>query len=533
MILVAIAGLIAWRWEQSRRAAAVGRPKTPHEYLADGKPDQAMTLLKSNPSWIHTKDDLHQTPLHLAARYGSLDVADWLLQHGADVNASAYNDCMPLHLASNPEMVKLLLRNKAEVNPQGRMGTPLAEAAGNYAHLSRLPDFGREAEECLAITRILRAAGADYDITSAVCLNDLERVRELVGNWQTSRDKWPVRMAAVYGRASIMKLFLDHGADPEDADSAGLTLTYFAIEHPETLELLFEAGADPNVVVHDRSTYRGPNGYSLLHEAAKQGATESAKLLVSRGVKIDVMSRSGRTPLYEACAEGKVETVRWLLENGADPRGPRRDAWGPMAEATSKVSADPYVAADSARYQAIIRMLEQAGVEMDLAAAIACDNVARAARILKENPQAANDQERSDRPPLHLAVLFNRIKIVELLLDAGCDPKVRDETRFPVFESRTALHVAAFWGRVELAKMLIHRGADVNARGEREAVPLHEAARLNQLDVIRVLVRLGADMNARDDRGATPLDWAMREEDSEQAANLLRALGARGKGLLP
>lgn len=532
MILVAIAGLFAWRWEQSRRAARAGPLKTPHDYLAAERADLAMRMLESDPSWIHKRDRLQQTPLHVAAYHGHRDVAEWLLRHGADVNATAYNDFTPLHLARTPEMVRLLLRCKAEVNGRDVSRAPLRDAAGSYARLSRLPDARRDADQYLAITRILRDAGAEYDITSAVSLDDLDRVRELIGDWSKSRDKAPVRAAAGDGRARIVELFLAHDADPEDAGYHGLTLSYFAVEHPDVLKLLFNAGADPNVVVQYDGSGIGPEGSTLLHEAAKRGATESAELLVSRGVKIDVTNRWGHTPLYDACAEGRVETVRWLLENKADPRGPRRDAWGPMAAAAAGVTADPGVVGRSARYQAIIRMLEHAGAEIDLFAAIACDDVAAAARILKDSPQVATNPGWPG-PALHRAVELNRITIVKLLLDAGCDPNIRDEKRFPSFENRTALHAAASWGRVELAKLLIRRGADVNAKGRQGATPLHDAAWMNQVDVIRALVRLGADVNARDDKGETPLDLALRGYDTEQAAKLLRILGARGKRLFP
>src|SRR4029077_4756425 len=97
-------------------------------------------------------------------------------------------------------------------------------------------------------------------------------------------DKQAMRIAASYGRMQIVKLLLQHGGDPEDADFGGLPVSYFAIEHADVLKLLFDAGADPKVVVTYRGNGAGPEGSTLLHEAAEKGAIESAKLLLVGGV---------------------------------------------------------------------------------------------------------------------------------------------------------------------------------------------------------------------------------------------------------
>ena len=55
----------------------------------------------------------NQTPLHLAAEEGYLDMAEVLLDHGADVNAANADGDTPLHLSLKRE---LMLKSSEMVN---------------------------------------------------------------------------------------------------------------------------------------------------------------------------------------------------------------------------------------------------------------------------------------------------------------------------------------------------------------------------------------------------------------------------------
>lgn len=55
--------------------------------------------------------DSHGSPLHLAVQHNSIDIARLLLSHNADRLARDRTDSVPLHYASSPEMVELLLED--------------------------------------------------------------------------------------------------------------------------------------------------------------------------------------------------------------------------------------------------------------------------------------------------------------------------------------------------------------------------------------------------------------------------------------
>jgi ankyrin repeat protein len=500
--------------------------RTPHQYLEAHCPNQALRLIRADPKWVKRRDRYQQTPLHIAARWGFKKVVRRLLAQGANVNATAYNGFTPLHLAADPAVVKLLLKFKADVNAGGASETALERAASNYAHLGQYSDPGPGREKWRAITKILLRAGARYDLHSACYLGDVTRVRSLVAEKKQARDKEALRIAAMYGRAKIVKLFLDHGADPEDADDGGLPVSYFAVEHPRVLKLLFDAGANPKITLRYRGNGKGPNG-SLLHKAADKGIIESAKLLLARGVKVDVRTPSGSSPLHWACGAGQVRMVKFLLKNKANAKSCTKGGWTPMSLAASEVR--PEMEEDNARYQGVIRALERAGAKVDVFAAIACNDVRRVAGLLWVDPQAGARRDPTGRPALHQAVMLDRREIVKLLLGKGCDPNVRSKDKRSGHEGETALVVAAFWGRVKIAAMLIRRRANVNVRAVDGVAPLHEAARMGHLKLCRLLLKHGADINAEDTDGNTPLGWAREYEESAAVLKLLRDHGAKGR----
>jgi ankyrin repeat protein len=146
-------------------------------------------------------------------------------------------------------------------------------------------------------------------------------------------------VAAERDRVDIIKLLLDHKADPNVASRDGITALMLAAENnkPEILKLLISRGADPN--------RQDNNGWTAVLKAAYQGnaacieilATHSkleldrallvatlmerkdaVKVLLDNGAEIDFRASDGRTPLILAASKGNKELVEMLLRAGAD-----------------------------------------------------------------------------------------------------------------------------------------------------------------------------------------------------------------------
>ncbi|XP_045775118.1 potassium channel AKT1-like [Maniola jurtina] len=167
-------------------------------------------------------------------------------------------------------------------------------------------------------------------------------------------------------------------------------------------------------------------------------------------------------------------------------------------------------------------------------------------RLLEIYIRRGTDVQQIDylgRNALHLAVCSNNIRAVQVLLDAGVDPNIKDKVgmtplslslmRRPSFTVAQLLfdHGARLMPRSDpmdtglfiqfvmmcvpteeesrILKLLIDNGATVNdshAPGGRQA--LHFAAMSNNTTLIRILVSLGADLYMRNHRDETPRDVA-------------------------
>jgi ankyrin repeat protein len=135
------------------------------------------------------------TPLGLAAAYGHRNIAEFLLDRGANVDVKSRDglEQTPLHLAAeqgNTDVAKLLIERGADVNARDIAGaTPLGWAALR-GHKN--------------IATFLIARGA------------IVNARALSG-------KTPLHLAAAAGNKELVLLLLSHGADPNIKNSDGQT----------------------------------------------------------------------------------------------------------------------------------------------------------------------------------------------------------------------------------------------------------------------------------------------------------------------
>lgn len=102
-----------------------------------------------------------------------------------------------------------------------------------------------------------------------------------------------------------------------------------------------------------RLDLRDKQGRTPLMIAAELGFREGAELLLSRRAGVDIANNSGETPLIRAVQRRDLAMVRLLLEKGANPD---------EADTLAGLSARDY-AKNDARNAAIARLIEDAPVK--------------------------------------------------------------------------------------------------------------------------------------------------------------------------
>ena len=132
--------------------------------------------------------------------------------------------------------------------------------------------------------------------------------------------------------------------------------------------------------------------------------------------------------------------------------------------------------------------------------------------------------QRNMNTPVHTALSFHQMEILEILLQYGGDPNAPSR-----HYGQTALHQAARQNNMAAVTMLLKYGADLHATDNSGRLPIHCAAgsltarTRNNVDVLRHLAEIGRpeDVRAKDASGNTPLHFAVKAECLEAVKYLL------------
>ncbi|CAH1784886.1 unnamed protein product [Owenia fusiformis] len=137
-------------------------------------------------------------------------------------------------------------------------------------------------------------------------------------------------------------------------------------------------------------------------------------------------------------------------------------------------------------------------------------------KLVSSHPLAVNCRDLDGRhsTPLHFAGGYNRVAVVEHLLQHGADVHAKDKGGL------VPLHNACSYGHYEVTELLIEHGAGVNVADLWKFTPLHEAAAKGKFEICKLLLKHGADPNKKNRDGNTPLDLV--KEGDNDVADLLR-----------
>ena len=282
------------------------------------------------------------TALMYAARQNAMGAARALVEAGADMNLADPEGTTALLLAmanGHYDMALMLIEAGADPNAADETGRAALYAAAEmntleYTHGRPAPKKTSKATP-MDVARLLLARGADPNQTlkTPVLRRHNSPGNQFLGNGST-----PLMRAARGGDVPLMKLLIEHGADPQLKQKNNTTLLMLAAglgrrfdqnsdaleyERATEADLLrsvkycLELGIDVNAA--------NDAGDTALHWAGG----DAIKLLVEHGANMDAKNKLGKTPLDVALArrdrtgrQHRPGSVQALQALGAPTTGP-------------------------------------------------------------------------------------------------------------------------------------------------------------------------------------------------------------------
>jgi serine/threonine-protein phosphatase 6 regulatory ankyrin repeat subunit B len=312
-----------------------------------GKYDQVARFVNSDRSLVH-REIAGWRPLHGAASNGHFEVAEFLLDSGARINAVDYGGTgwTPLHRAAatgHRSVALELLRRGADTNL--RSGdppeTPFEVARRKRPHDRWLHQTLRRAGRprrpglgsVLFGSRRRRAYTEYWSFVGAAQNGDAVRIQQLINEGRNvdaigpESGRTPLHFHAVRGNTRSVRVLLQAGAGLRREDHFGNTPLHSAAKrnHRRIVDLMVKHGAE-----HDSVT------------AACLGMLEEVKRFMESDSGFLNVEIAGWTPLHAASECGHAQIVEYLLDHGADVN--RQDfgggQWTPLHRAAALGNRD-------------------------------------------------------------------------------------------------------------------------------------------------------------------------------------------------
>lgn len=353
------------------------------------------------------------TDLQWAASKNDVAKIRALLNQGANPNEADQNGETALIWAAQEgslEAARLLVDGGAAVDQPGHAQNTALLVAAYKGHLP--------------VVQFLHSKGADIEASNASGETPLARAvvmnRTEVVHWllkqgvQVDRadrilKRTPLMEASFSGRPQLVKTLLAHQADWSLRDVDGRSALHLASQARslETVELLLQAGADPDWQTHTGETAMDLVEGNLL--TALLAASDQAELAIGPATgdgRLDVVKRLVETGKLEtkylqdsldsACRKGHTEIVRFLLQHKVDP------------------TASFGVAAAFGHLE-LVQLLHQAGAPIDT-------------------------KDSNGQTPLFKAAVPGHLNVVRWLLENGADPKTKDAGGKSIEQAMLASH---------------------------------------------------------------------------------------------
>ncbi|ETN44981.1 uncharacterized protein HMPREF1541_09857 [Cyphellophora europaea CBS 101466] len=384
-----------------------------------------------------------RSPLMAAVDSENYEVAELLLEHGADPNISSFDSW--LDYKRNQGLESCLSTDAPGMNECFYVyPMQVAIARGQQAMIQRLND-----------------CGASLNV-----------------GWVTPL----VAIADFHSRSEIVAWLVEQGADINaTTDSIYGFAALEAAIYTRNISLLCPAGANVNLVP------RREGGRSALQAAAEIGKFSIFDSPVEIGADIHVpcAPAEGLSLLEAVVMHDDHERVRQLLSMELSPSQERGSKGSPLGRAVALGDLE------------MIRLLIAAGPDINEKASVDI-------KIPYDRDYVfhfRDDNFRDEITPLHQAAIAGNVNVLENLLSMGAEINTLSATY-----RLSALHLAIVIKKYAIAEALVRKGAEINttaisqrfsARRSNFTSPLISAISLGCTKLVKLLIEYGADVNMK------------------------------------
>jgi len=225
--------------------------------------------------------------------------------------------------------------------------------------------------------------------------------------------------------------------------------------------------------------FKDENSNFLLTYAVKYNKPEIVKKIFKKNMRHDIVDELGRSIIYEAINGNYYEIVEIFLQQSIKGFG-----------------------------TFVVDIKDLNGC-IPLHYAILFKNVDIIELLLKYNSNVYTT-DNNGLSSLHYAVKLNDEKIVNIIL------KKYKNINTPTRKGETALHIAINYQYYKITKILIDNKADVNIKNlENEFTPLHYAIGWENIQIINLLLENNVDCSIQDIYGNTPIIYSIRDNNTD------------------
>ena len=424
---------------------------------------------------INLQDEALNTPMHVAAMYGSLQVIVLLHSRGGSI--------------TTPNKFGRTAMQTAKHIGEDEAAAVLGELAEGVAvDMATLPDSDDEIELPEGIEL---PSHADFLLRRA-CKENESRTAETalaMGADVNATDgalNTPMHDAAMYGSLQVIMLLHEQGATLDARNQFGRTPLEVAehVGEESAAEILSHLAAGKYVgldmLAEEDDEIELPEGVEMpsnaaantsLRHACKENQLKRVEAAITKGANINLQDDVLNTPMHIAAMYGSLRAIVCLHAHGATLNTPNNFGRTPMQTATHVGEA------------------EAAAVLGELAASrsVGINSLAEDddGIYLPEGVEVPSEQELVDAF-LRRAVKENEVSNIERALGQDASLASTDDAL------NTPMHVAAMFGALQALVYLHKQGAALDAQNKFGRTPLETATHIGEERAAALLTELAA-----------------------------------------